>query len=156
MAGNRSFVGFARRNILRIVSLGTIPIVIEYAAAVQRARASIHGDWALIIVIGLSAALAPIVFIISSLWWGLRHPEAPRVPRLAALALFLTLVMFLVGFAGMLYTVPSVIPNAGPPETVTTSFQLAAIAFMIPVFAALAAVLGLGPVLVARWRRMLR
>ena len=129
-----------------------IPAVVEYAASAQRARASVHGDWALIVVIGLAAALAPIAFIVGSFWWALRHPQALR---LALLAFPLTLAMLLAAFAGVVYTAPAVIPKVGPPETVTAPFQLAAITFMIPVLAGLAVVGGLGPVLVARWRRKL-
>ncbi len=144
------FTGFIRRNILWVVSLGLILVVVEYAASVQRARGSVHGDWALSVMIGLSAALAPIAFITGTFLWGLRHP---RSVRLAVLAFLLTLMMILAGFAGMMYTLPVAIPKVGPPETVTSPFQLAAVTFMIPVYAAGAAVLGLGPLLLVRWRR---
>ena len=45
----------------------------------------------------------------------------------------------LVFLADMLYTRPALVPLIGPPETVTRAFPLAAIAFMIPPYGALAA-----------------
>jgi hypothetical protein len=146
----RSFDGFVRRNSLRLVSLGMLVVAGEYAASVQRAHASVHGNWDLIVGIGLAAALVPIAFIAGSFWWSLRHPQALR---LGIVAFLLTLAMVVGAFAGLVYTAPTVIPKSGAPETVTTPFQLAAITFMIPALAGLAAAGGLEPVLVARWRR---
>lgn len=41
----------------------------------------------------------------------------------------------------MVYTRPAVLPQIGAPETVTTAFQLSAIAFMIPAYTAVAVLL---------------
>jgi hypothetical protein len=153
VAGIRSFAGFVRRNILQLLGLGMVFVVVRYVVAVQRARASVHGDWAVIVVIGLSAVLVPVAFLAGSFWWARRQPQSPSAVQLMRLAFPLAFALPVAAVAGVVYTAPAVIPRSGPPETVTDPVQLAAIAFMIPVCAGWAVLLAGGPVLVARWRR---
>src|SRR5207247_7447292 len=85
---------------------------------------------------GLAASPALIAAAAGVFWWA--HRRRADMPRLATYAAMVFLAIFLLGMG---YTRPAVAPAIGPPEKVTSPFQLGVIAFMTPVYCAIVALL---------------
>ncbi len=142
---------FFQRHLLLTLGIGLAAFIYITVLSFQRlirAAGTVHGGWALTVAIGLAASPALIGVAAGALWWSHR-----RRADTSGLAMVLTLVIGVIFLAGMAYTRPAVVPAVGPPETVTTRFQLGAIAFMIPVYCAVVALLGWTFVWQARNRR---
>jgi hypothetical protein len=137
---------------LSLACLAMIYAVARYVQAVMRARGTVHAGWAITVAVGLASALMLIGVTVGWIWWARRRPI--RSARLG-MALVLAFGPWGVFLVGMMYTGPAVIPKVGLPETVTTGFQLAAIAFMIPLYGGIAALMVLIYLQLARNRKNL-
>lgn len=133
---------------LSLACLMVIYAVARSVQAVMRARGTVHANWwAPAVAVGLASSLLLISVTTGSIWWA--HHRRIRSAWLAAPLLGLCGMLV----AGLMYTGPAVMPKVGPPETVTTGFQLAAIVFMIPLYGGIAALLVVMCVWLARNRK---
>jgi hypothetical protein len=136
---------------LSLACLAMIYAVARYVQAVMRARGTVHASWAPTVAVGLASSLMLIGVTVGSIWWA-RHIRSARLGMVLVLV-FGPWGMFLVG---MMYTGQAVMPKVGPPATVTTGFQLAAIVFMIPLYGGIAALMVLVYLQLARNRKTCR
>jgi hypothetical protein len=118
---------------------GCLAMIYAVALSIQRimhVRRTVHAGWALTVAVGLASSLALIGGVMGCFWWAWRR-------RAQAPELSVALVVGLAGafLAGLVYTRPAVMPAVGAPATVTSTFQLAAITFMIPLYGGIAALL---------------
>lgn len=120
---------------LSLACLAMIYAVTRSVQAVMRARGTVHASWPPTVAVGLAPSLILIGVTVGSIWWV--HRRHIRSAWLGTLFVGLCGVFL----AGMMYTGPAVAPKVGPPETVTTGFQLAAISFMIPLYGGIAALM---------------
>lgn len=93
------------------------------------ARVTAHADWPLTVGTGLAASAALIAFSVVAYRRAGRHSTS--LSPLAAGVIFGIGALYP---GGMIYARPAVMPEAGPPETVTTAFQLGVIAFTVPAY----------------------
>lgn len=134
-----SLRGYFGRHPAVTLTLACLLMIYAVVLSVQRllhARGTVHADWALTVAVGLAASLTLTGVIAGWFWWA--HRRRIRASPLGAVLFFGLAGVFM---AGMVYTRPAVMPRVGPPETVTTAFQLGAIAFMIPLYGGLAALI---------------
>jgi len=132
--------GFFQRHPGVAVGLGlaamTYLTVLSFLRLIQ-ARGTVHGDWGLTVAAGLAASPALIAVAAGVFWWA--HRRRADMPQLTIYAAMVFLAIFLLGLG---YTRSALAPAIGPPEKVTTPFQLGVIAFMTPVYCGIVALLG--------------
>lgn len=100
----------------------------------DHARATVHGNWALTVTVGVATSLAVIGLTTGWFWSAYR-----RKVRNSKLGLALILGLAGLFVLGMAVTRQAVAPQIGQPDPVTTPVQLGAIAFMVPFYCALLA-----------------
>jgi hypothetical protein len=141
---------------LSLACLTMIYAVARSVQAVMRARGTVHASWAPAVAMGLASWLMLVGVTVGSFWAYRRRIQSAWLRRIQSAWLWgLFFGLCGVFLAGMMYTGPAVVPKVGPPETVTTGFQLAAIAFMIPLYGGIAALMVLGYLQLARNRKNL-
>jgi hypothetical protein len=131
---------FFQRHLFLTLGIGLAAMIYLTVLSFLRlikATGTAHGDWALTVAVGLAASPTLIGVAAGAVWWSRR-----RRADTSRLTMILTVVIGAIFLADMAYTRPAVVPAIGPPETVTTPFQLGAIAFMVPVYCAIVALLG--------------
>lgn len=134
------------------VTLGLVGLAMTYgvARAIQalvHARGSVLAGWALPVAAGLASSLA-LIAVTAAWFWRARRRHIGS----ARLGLSLLIGVCVLFWLGAVYTRPVVVPLIGPPATVANAFQLAAVAFMVPLYGGLAALAPLLYVRVARSR----
>ncbi len=100
----------------------------------DHARATVHGNWALTVTVGVATSLAVIGLTTGWFWSAYR-----RKVRNSKLGLALILGLAGLFVLGMAVTRQAVAPQIGQPDPVTTPVQLGAIAFMVPFYCTLLA-----------------
>ncbi len=135
-----SLRGYFYRHPGLAIGIGLVAMAGVAGISVKRlmhARVSVHAAWLPAVSAGLAASLTLLGITAGAVWLAARQRRRTKSPLITSLITGLALAFL----AGMVYTRPAVMPQFGPPETVTTAFQLAAIAFMVPLYSALAVLL---------------